>query len=152
MENNSHISSYNVASLSESECLKKCLFLNITISHVVSPHCLIFPFSALRFLSFSLIFIVFDKVLAIVFFPDILRYYNDGLKHCIYLYMELVKRIWYLSPMRAAKVQSRQNLRCSLIQAVSQAEPSDRKPDPWPLWMAGLTLSWLTRLSIWGCK
>ena len=29
--------------------------------------------------------------------------------------------------------QSRQNLRCSLIQAVSQEEPSDRKPDPWPL-------------------
>ena len=33
--------------------------------------------------------------------------------------------------------QSRQNLGCSLIQAVSQEEPSDRKPDPWPLWMAG---------------
>ena len=33
--------------------------------------------------------------------------------------------------------QSHQNLRCSLIQAVSQEEPSDRKPDPWPLWMAG---------------
>ena len=31
----------------------------------------------------------------------------------------------------------RQNLRCSLIQAVNQEEPSDRKPDPWPLWMAG---------------
>ena len=30
-----------------------------------------------------------------------------------------------------------QNLRCSLIKAVSQEEPSDRKPDPWPLWMAG---------------
>ena len=46
--------------------------------------------------------------------------------------------------MRAAKVQasltsaqSRQNLRCLLIQAVSQEKPSDRKPDPWPLWMAG---------------
>ena len=45
-----------------------------------------------------------------------------------------------LSPMQAAKfrracasAQSRQNLRCSLIQAVSQEEPSDRKPDPWPL-------------------
>ena len=36
-----------------------------------------------------------------------------------------------------AFAQSRQNLRCSLIQAVSQQEPSDRKPDPWPLWMAG---------------
>ena len=33
--------------------------------------------------------------------------------------------------------QSRQNLRCSRIQAVSQEEPSDRKPDPWPLWMSG---------------
>ena len=32
---------------------------------------------------------------------------------------------------------ARQNLSCSLIQAVSQEEPSDRKPDPWPLWMAG---------------
>ena len=36
-----------------------------------------------------------------------------------------------------ASAQSRQNLRCSLIQAVRQEEPSDRKPDPWPLWMAG---------------
>ena len=36
-----------------------------------------------------------------------------------------------------ASAQSRQNLRYSLIQAVSQEEPSDRKPDPWPHWMAG---------------
>ena len=36
-----------------------------------------------------------------------------------------------------ASMQSRQNLRCSLIQAVSQEEPSDRKPDPWPFWIAG---------------
>ena len=36
-----------------------------------------------------------------------------------------------------ASALSRQNLRCSLIQAVSHEEPSDRKPDPWPLWMAG---------------
>ena len=36
-----------------------------------------------------------------------------------------------------ASTQSRQNLRCSLIQTVSQEEPSDRKPDPWPLWKAG---------------
>ena len=36
-----------------------------------------------------------------------------------------------------ASAQSRQNLRCSLIQAVNQEEPSDRKPDPWPRWMAG---------------
>ena len=36
-----------------------------------------------------------------------------------------------------AFAQSRQNLRCSLIQAVNQEEPSDRKSDPWPLWMAG---------------
>ena len=41
-------------------------------------------------------------------------------------------------------VQSRQNLRCSLLQAVSQEEPSDRKPDPWPLWMAGhAQLKWV---------
>ena len=36
-----------------------------------------------------------------------------------------------------ASAQSRQNLRCSLIQALSQEEPSDRKPDPWPFWMVG---------------
>ena len=36
-----------------------------------------------------------------------------------------------------ASAQSRQNLRCSLIQAVSQEEPSDREPDPWLLRMAG---------------
>ena len=53
--------------------------------------------------------------------------------------MGRIKRIWYLSHMRAAKAQaqSRQNLRWSLIQAVSLEEPSDRNPDPWPLWMAG---------------
>ena len=58
--------------------------------------------------------------------------------------MGRVKRIWYLSHMRAAKVQaslasaqSRQNTRCSLLQAVSQEDPSDRKPDPLPLWIAG---------------
>ena len=33
--------------------------------------------------------------------------------------------------------QSRQNLSCSLKQAMSKEEPSDRKPDPWPLWMTG---------------
>ena len=32
-----------------------------------------------------------------------------------------------------AFAQSRQSLRCSLIQAVSEEEPSDRKPDPWAL-------------------
>ena len=35
------------------------------------------------------------------------------------------------------ELTSCQNLRFSLIQAVSQEEPSDRKPDPRPLWMAG---------------
>ena len=60
------------------------------------------------------------------------------------LHLDRVKRIWYLSPMRAAKVQASLRIRAvspepsrSLIQAVSQEEPSDRKPDPWPLWMAG---------------
>ena len=38
---------------------------------------------------------------------------------------------------RDCSAQSHQNLPRSLIQAVSQEEPSDRKPDPWPLWMAG---------------
>ena len=33
-------------------------------------------------------------------------------------------------------VQSCHNRRCSLIQAMSQEEPSNRKPDPWPLWLA----------------
>ena len=58
--------------------------------------------------------------------------------------MDRVKRIWYLSPMWAAKVQASLRIRAvspepSLlaIQAVSKEEPSDRKPDPWPLWMAG---------------
>ena len=37
----------------------------------------------------------------------------------------------------SSDAQSRQNLRCSLIQAMSQEEPSVRKPDPWSLWMAG---------------
>ena len=32
-----------------------------------------------------------------------------------------------------ASAQSRQNLRCSLIQAESPEEPSDRNPDPWLL-------------------
>ena len=60
------------------------------------------------------------------------------------LYMDRVKRIWYLSPMRAATVQASLCIRSvspesSLLaqQAVSQEEPSDRKPDPWPLRMAG---------------
>ena len=43
------------------------------------------------------------------------------------------RRFW----RACASAQSRQNLRCSLIQAVSQGEPPDRKLDPWPLWMAG---------------
>ena len=38
-----------------------------------------------------------------------------------------------------ASAQSRQNLRCSLIQAVSEEEPSNRKPDPLALWIAGHT-------------
>ena len=42
--------------------------------------------------------------------------------------------LWH---MACESAQSRQNLRCSLIQAVSQEEPSDRKPYPWSLWMAG---------------
>ena len=48
-------------------------------------------------------------------------------------------RLWEQGRFRraCASAQSRQKLRCSLIQAVNQEEPSDRKPDTWPLWMAG---------------
>ena len=45
----------------------------------------------------------------------------DNYKHKAIHEKGRVKRIWYSSPM----------------QAVSQEEPSDRKPDPWHLWMAG---------------
>ena len=55
-----------------------------------------------------------------------------------------VKRIWYLSHMRAAKVQASLRIRAVSPEppllahtTMSQEEPSDRKPDPWPLWMAG---------------
>ena len=54
--------------------------------------------------------------------------------------MDRVKRIWFVLPMRAAKVQASLRIRAvspepllSLIQAVSREKPSDRKPDPWPL-------------------
>ena len=54
-----------------------------------------------------------------------------------------------------ASAESRQNLRCSLIQAESQEEPSDRKQDPWPLWMAGhaqlkfvMTECWKTQIRL----
>ena len=39
-----------------------------------------------------------------------------------------------------ASAQSRQNIRCSLIQAVSQEESSDRKPDPWPVWACAVKI------------
>ena len=39
------------------------------------------------------------------------------------LYLDRVKRIWYLWPMRAAKVLAR----------LRQEEPLERKPDIWPL-------------------
>ena len=52
-------------------------------------------------------------------------------------HMDRVKRIWYLSPMRAAKVQARLPIHAVspeppllAIQAVGQEEPSYRKPDP----------------------
>ena len=53
--------------------------------------------------------------------------------------MDRVKRISYLSPMQAAKVQarsaqSRQNLRCSLIQAVSQEDQKARSLAPLNGW------------------
>ena len=56
--------------------------------------------------------------------------------------MDRVKRIWYLSPMRTAKVQASLRIRAvspepSLLAHTSSESPSDRKPDLWPLWMAG---------------
>ena len=36
-------------------------------------------------------------------------------------------------PAHSRSLARTQNLHCSLMQAVSQEEPSDRKPDPWPL-------------------
>ena len=70
----------------------------------------------------------------------------NAIKHCVYYdarWTATSEFVTYrLCEQRrfrraCASAQSRQNLRCSLIQAVSQKEPSDRKPDPWPLWMAG---------------
>ena len=58
-----------------------------------------------------------------------------------------------------ASAQSCQNFCYSLLQAVSQEEPSDRKPDPWPLWMAGhvqlkfvMTESSKTQIRLTGLK
>ena len=78
--------------------------------------------------------ILFISMLQLPFCPDVLNHFVT----CGELY-QLDK--WTASsefgtypPLRVAKVhaseQSRQNLRCSLIQAFSQEEPSDRKPDP----------------------
>ena len=59
---------------------------------------------------------------------SIYRYYPEnrfvkavGIQSVIAQHLDRVKQIWYLSPMRA----------------VNQEVPSDRRPDPWPLWMAG---------------
>ena len=43
----------------------------------------------------------------------------------------------YASSEGSGDPAPRQNLSFSLKQAMSQEEPSDRKPDPWPLWMTG---------------
>ena len=43
----------------------------------------------------------------------------------------------YASSEGSGDPAPRQNLSCSLKQAMSQEEPSDSKPDPWPLWMTG---------------
>ena len=58
--------------------------------------------------------------------------------------MGRVKRISYLSPMRAAKVQASLRIRTVspepplLAHTSSESKgTSVRKPDPWPLWMAG---------------
>ena len=59
--------------------------------------------------------------------------------------MDRVKRIWYLSPMRAATVQASLRIRAvspepSLLAYTSSESRGtfrQRARDPWPLWMAG---------------
>ena len=67
--------------------------------------------------------------------------------------MDRVKRIWYLSPMRAAKVQASLRIRAvspepSLLAHISsesrgtfkrnqEESRGTRNPDPWPFWIAG---------------
>ena len=65
-------------------------------------------------------------------------------KNCTNQEMDRVKRIWYLLPMRAAKVQASLRIRAVLPEpsllahtSTESRGTSDRKPDPWPLWMAG---------------
>ena len=63
---------------------------------------------------------------------------SDILNKCVKWAASSVFGIYRICEQRrfrraCASAQSRQNLRCSLIQAVSQEEPSDRKPDPWSL-------------------
>ena len=96
-----------------------------------TPHILFLPSDFKQFIKVKLGFTMvrFKKFTTVRFKKNWIRK----------LYMDRVKRIWYLSPCQqrrfrraCASAQSRQNLRCSLIQAVSQEEPSDRKPDPWP--------------------
>ena len=52
---------------------------------------------------------------------------------CLTASMSEQRRFW----RDCTDAQARLNLCCLLIQAVSQEEFSDRKPDLWPLWMAG---------------
>ena len=67
--------------------------------------------------------------------------YNPDHMHMVWLtkwsrtHMDRVKRIWYLSPMHPRSLARTSAARP--IQAVSQEEPSDRKPGPLPLWMPG---------------
>ena len=58
--------------------------------------------------------------------------------------LDRVKRIWYLSPMRAAKVQASLRTRAVLPEPPLLAHTSSesrgtfrQKADPWSLWMAG---------------
>ena len=61
-----------------------------------------------------------------------------GIRSVMFI-MGRAKRIWYLSPMRAAKVQASLRMRAVspepslLAHTSSEEEPSDRKPDPWLL-------------------
>ena len=58
--------------------------------------------------------------------------------------MDRVKRIWYLSPMRAAKIQASLRIRAvspepSLLAHTSNESRGTfrQKARPWPRWMAG---------------
>ena len=77
--------------------------------------------------------------------------YMSGIERICFYFRKGSKFLWFAFGTRQANLvliayassegsgepAHSRSLHCSLIQAVSQEEPSDRKIDPWPLWMAG---------------